>query len=253
MPKWTVLILIVVGLSACRHAAPAGNDPLAIDMVPIAGGTFRMGDVIDLAHPDALPLHEVHVGAFRIARYETTFSQYDAFAHATGRPLPDDDGDGRGKRAVVHVTWNEASAFCTYHGYRLPTEAEWEFAARSRGLPQVYPGTDDPDSLRHYAFYGGNSPGFTMPVGLKKPNAIGLYDMSGNAAEWVGAYYEKYPSNGAKPVFKDITTPGFRITRGGSFVPSDMPPGPLSTARTYWRAGTLDDIESFSIGFRCAD
>lgn len=229
------------------------DDPLKLVMVPIAGGTFMMGDVIEEIHPDALPLHRVTVRPFRMSKFETTYEQYDAFAEATGRPLPRDDGHGRGGRAVVYVSWNDAVAFCRYAGFRLPSESEWEYAARDRGKQMTYAGTNDHDSLSAYAFTAANSFGFSMPVGMKKPTAHGLHDMTGNASEWVGAYYESYPENGGHSPLKDLEQSGFRITRGGSFAASGAPPQPALTTRTYWRAGTLDEVESFAIGFRCAD
>ena len=248
-----LLLAAFAVLGGCRHVDRyAPDDPLYIDMVAVQGGRFMMGDVIEGAHPDALPVHPVDLEDFHISRYEITFDQYDAFALETGRPLPADDGYGRGRRAVTRVSWDDAKAFCEYRGYRLPTEAEWEYASRAEGRRITYPGTNHPDSLSAYAFTGENSPGFTMPVGMKKPNAIGLHDMSGNAAEWIGSYYESYPEPGEEPIWKDLSKPGLRLTRGGSYVPSGMPPAGEMITRTYWRAGSLNDTESFAIGFRCA-
>lgn len=245
-------VVLVIFSTGCAHSSRI-DESLRLTMVPLEGGTFSMGDVIDETHPDALPLHEVRVKPFRISKYETTFDQYDAFANATGRPLPPNDGHGRGRRAVTYVSWNDAVAFCRYNGFRLPTESEWEYAAREGGRRMTYAGTNDVDSLATYAFIGSNTPGFSMPVGLKKPTDLGLHDMSGNVSEWVGAYYESYPEQVSAAVFKDLSTPGFRITRGGNFTSADAPPSTAHTTRTYWRAGTLDEVRSFAIGFRCAD
>ena len=248
----SALAAMLVCSAGCARTTQIDED-LRLTMIPVPAGTFMMGDVIEESHPDALPMHQVAVDPFRLSRYETTFAQYDAFAEATGRPLPPDDGHGRGRRAVTHVSWNDAAAFCRHHGFRLPSEAEWEYAARDAGKNRVYAGTDDADSLSSYAFTASNSLGFSMPVGMKRPTALGLHDMTGNASEWVGAYYESYPENGEEPDWKDLDGAGFRITRGGSFAASGDPPEPALTMRTYWRAGTLDDVTSFAIGFRCAD
>lgn len=240
-------------LSACtRGPICREGDPLYVEMVRIPGGTFTMGDVIDTLHPDALPLHAAEIEPFHLSKYEVTFDQYDAFARADERHLPPDDGHGRGRRAVVHVSWQDARDFCTSRGWRLPTEAEWEYAARSAGGMYVFAGTNEVDSLGSYAFFNENTRGFTMPVGLKRPNDLGLHDMSGNASEWVGAYYESYPDTGSRPTFKDLSGPGLRIVRGGSFSSAAVDEGDAKILRTYWRAGALDDSRSFAIGFRCA-
>lgn len=202
-----------------------------------------MGDFVEGTNEDAIPVHEVTVAAFRLARTETTYAQYDAFAAATGRPLPDDNGYGRGARAVVNVSWYDAAAFCAHHGMRLPTEAEWEYAARSGGKNERYAGGDSLDAVARYL---KNSVMHAFPAGSKQPNGLGLLDMSGNVFEWIGAYYEAYPMPGKAPIFKDLDTSGMRILRGGSFK-SDPP-----LHQTYWRSGTLADVTSDTIGFRCA-
>ncbi len=249
---WMALcaILLLSGCYLFRHSAH--DNPLELTMIRVEGGRFMMGDIFEEKNDDALPVHRVKIKTFYLSQYEVTYEQYDAFADSTGRPLPEDDGFGRGKRAVAHVTWDDAVAFCAYHRFRLPTEAEWEYAARSGGLEQMYAGTNTEDSLSGFAFYGYNSLGFSAPVGLKKPNSLGFYDLSGNVSEWVGDFYEKYPATGEKPVFKDLSQPSIRIFRGGSFKPSADFPRPTDLTRTYWRAGTLNDISSSSIGYRCA-
>ena len=107
------------------------------EMVIIPAGRFRMGDVQGKGSKDEKPVHEVHIGKrFGMSRYELTFDQYDEFARATGRDLPDDEEFGRGRRPVIRVSWNEAvddAAWLsqqTGKRYRLPTEAEKEYAAR---------------------------------------------------------------------------------------------------------------------------
>ena len=136
---------------------------------------------------------------------------------------------------------------CRARGYRLPTEAEWEYAAREGGRPIRWSGTDDPESAGAFVRHLDNGEMMSTYVGTKEPNAIGLFDMSGNVFEWVGDYYEFYPAVADSAVYKDITTPGIRILRGGSVRQ------PLPIAQTWWRSGTLSETVSEMIGFRCAD
>lgn len=204
-----------------------------------------MGDVFDHENTDAIPVHEVTLSAFDIAQYETTFSLYDAFAEETGRELPDDEGYGRGNRAVVHVNWQDARAFCNHYGFRLPTEAEWEYAARSGGQHHRISGSDSLEAADRYARHMDNSVFHAFNVGTKLPNALSLYDMSGNVFEWIGDYYEFYPNPGAEPVYKKLDESGIRIIRGGSFKQG------TGILQTFWRSGTLADVRSDAIGFRC--
>lgn len=206
-----------------------------------------MGDAVGDNNPDALPLHRVTLDDFRIGKYEVTYAQYDAFARATGRPLPPDDSLGRGRRAVAYVNWEDAKAFCACHGWRLPTEQEWEYAARGGGKVIRYAGTGNPDSLADYARYDDNSAPNSFPVGSKKPNSLSLFDMSGNVFEWIGAYYQFYPDSGETPAYKDLEESDLRVMRGGSF----KEPYPLSA--TYWRVGMLKEAEEYDVGFRCVD
>lgn len=206
-----------------------------------------MGDIYKGRNSDALPVHSVTLPDFEIGKYEVTYRQYDAFARRTGRTLPPADSLGRGNRAVVYVDWKNAGAFCRFHGWRLPTEQEWEYAARSGGKKVKFAGTNSIDSLHIYAFIKSNSAPHSFQVGLKKPNAAGLYDMSGNVLEWIGAYYQFYPEEGEKPKWNDMGQPGVRILRGGSFRE------PANIATTYWRVGMLMDARAHDVGFRCVD
>jgi len=236
-----ILLLAIPLIFSCKTSYIPSTYKL--DMVFVPGGSFFLGDIIHGENEDALPVHKVEVEGFYISAYETTFLQYDYFARQTGRPLPDDEGYGRKHRAVVNVTWDEAKAFCKYFGYRLPTEMEWEYAAREGGRPLLYSGTNSPDSLKFYAFTGDDDLIFSLPVGQKKPNALGLYDMSGNVFEWIGDFYQMYQYPDKYHLNEEDAV---RIIRGGSFREE------VFTTRTYHRAGTLRDIRDDDVGFRCA-
>jgi formylglycine-generating enzyme required for sulfatase activity len=94
------------------------------EMVYVSGGTFLMGDLFFQFNQESLPVHRVQVHDFYIGKYHVTFDQYDSFAKLKNLPIPDDRRFGRGSRAVVNVTWDEALAFCRALGYRLPTETD---------------------------------------------------------------------------------------------------------------------------------
>ncbi len=242
----TGCFLVSILLSGCFLFRTSTSD-LPFEAVQIPGGAYVMGDVFEEENEDATPVHEVRVAPFEISTYEITYDQYDAYAAAVGAPLPEDDGYGRGQRAVVHVSWQEALDYCRHYGFRLPTEQEWEYAARSLGERVRYPGTNDVEEVDRYVRHLGNSARMhSFVVGTKEPNRLGLYDMGGNAFEWIGDYYEFYPEPGTEPVYKDLEGSSIRIIRGGSFKMG------REIAQTYWRAGTLGDLSSDNIGFRCA-
>jgi len=213
-------------------------------MVKIQGGSFLYGDFYDSTNTDAIPVHLVDVEDFKIAQFETTFDQYDFFAEREGFAKPHLSDSIRGTRAVVNITWDKALAFCQYYDMRLPTETEWEYAARSRGKNQVISGTTTLDSIYAFAVTVHENWSVPEPVGSKAPNDLGIYDMSGNVFEWVGQYYQFYSMPERK---HSLDEDAVRIIRGGSFTER------IQTNRTYWRTGTLRDVASPDIGFRCAD
>ncbi|MEZ4828202.1 MAG: SUMF1/EgtB/PvdO family nonheme iron enzyme [Bacteroidia bacterium] len=166
--------------------------------------------------------YKVTVSDFWLGKTAVTFEQYDGFCEMTKREKPSDEGWGRGLRPVINVSWNDAKAYCdwlseqTGQNWRLPTEAEWEYAAGGGSSGRtIYAGTDDERKLGEYAWYSANANSQTHPVGQKKPNPLGLYDMSGNVWEWCSDWYGNYPSSD----ISDPTGPSsgsYRVFRGGS-------------------------------------
>ena len=223
------------------------------EMVLVEGGTFMMGDEFGDLWDSCRPVHEVTLtyGSW-LGKYEVTFDEYDAFCSATGRSKPSDSGWGRGQRPVMNVSWWDAIAYCNWLsqkeglpvayrlegevnegqlldsignlttditevvGYRLPTEAEWEFAARggNKSNGYKYSGSDNVDKV---AWYNSNSGLKTQEVGKKAPNELGLYDMSGNVWEWCSDWYGGYSSSAQTNPY-NFTAASYRVTRGGCWL-----------------------------------
>jgi formylglycine-generating enzyme required for sulfatase activity len=243
-------------------------------LVLVEKDSFTMGDTWGDGYGTEKPTHKVtFTYNFYIGKYETTFDEYDAFCEATGRSKPYDIGWGRGNRPVINVSWWDAIAYCNWLsekeklpkaydnngnlldkdgkvttdpskvvGYRLPTEAEWEYAARggnkSRGYQ--YAGSS---TVGDVAWYRNNSGSKTHEVGTKAPNELGLYDMSGNVYEWCSDWYGNYSSSAQTNPYN--YTPGSdRVFRGGSWYNS------ASIARVAFRSSYSPTRANSSLGFR---
>ena len=174
------------------------------EMVAVPAGRFRMGDIQGVGGKDEQPVHEVVIKRpFVVSRYEITFEQYDEFANATGGTLPDDEGFGRGRHPVIYVSWNDAVAYAnwlsqqTSKRYRLPTEAEWEYATRAGTETAWWWGNEMKQGLANCIGCGSQWENKqTAPIGSFRPNPFGLYDTAGNVIEWIqDCWHDNY--NGA--------------------------------------------------------
>ena len=210
-----------------------------IEFVDLPGGTFVMGSpVTEPGRKDDETQHEVTLSAFKMSKYFITFAQYDAFCEATGRQKP--WGFKRGNMPVSQVTWYDADAFAKWMGCRLPTEAEREYATRSKTTTPFYTG----DSLRlDQAYFNNTSGREAKPVGSFPPNAFGLYDMHGNMVEWCSDWYGEYNIN-EKINPKGPETGKIKVFRGGGFW------NPVWKCRSAYRGGDPPVNRGAGLSFR---
>ena len=198
------------------------------EMVVVPAGSFGMGCVSGRdCEDDEHPVHDVEVASFALGVYEVTFGEYDGFAEATGREPPDDRGWGRGGRPAINVSWQDATAFAVWlseetgEEYRLPSESEWEYAARAGSTTRYSWGDGVGRNRTNCAGCGGrwDDETRTAPTGSFPANTWGLHDMHGNVWEWVEdcwhGSYTRAPRDGTA-----WTTGGVcsrRVLRGGSW------------------------------------
>ncbi len=196
------------------------------NMITMPTGSFAMGDLDRNGDDNELPVHQVTIKHnFALSQKEVTFAEYDLFALSTGRPLPADNGWGRGERPAINVSWNDANAYAhwiqqqTKQPYRLPSEAEWEYAARSGNQTLYWWGNEVGTNNAACDDCGSGFDGQkTAPTGSFSANSFGLHDMNGNVYEWVSdCYNENYdqaPLNGSS---WDVGLCNYRVMRGGSW------------------------------------
>jgi len=207
---------------------------VSANMVYVNGGWFEMGS--NYVYGNEKPVNRVYLDDFIISKYEVTFAEYDKFCEETGRSKPGDRGWGRGSRPVINVTWNDATAYCewlskeTGKKYRLPTDAEWEYAARGGNKSRGYKYSGS-NSLNEVGWYSGNSRRKTQPVGIKQPNELGIYDMAGNVWEWCSDRYYKHNQS-------------YCFLRGGSWYNDDYSCGVSN------RLANLPSRRTYISGFR---
>ncbi|MCA2655341.1 SUMF1/EgtB/PvdO family nonheme iron enzyme [Microcystis sp. M061S2] len=215
---------------------------ITLEMVSLPAGQFLMGSP---DYESKKPPHQVKVNSFAIGKYPVTQAQYEAVMGTNPSKFQNNP-----QNPVEKVSWNDAQAFCqklsqiTGKTYRLPTEAEWEYACRAGTTTRYYFG-DDANQLGDYAWHKGNSQAKTHPVGQKKPNAWGLYDMIGNVFEWCednSAYnYIGAPTDGSAWLTDEHDYPRLR---GGSWCCDPF------FCRSAYRSNYVRDGYSNVDGFR---
>lgn len=191
-------------------------------LLKVDGGTYTMGDTFGDGFSAELPTHQVTIGDFYIGKYEVTQGEWQTVMtdNTSGLSATPSYFSACGANCPVEqVSWDDIQIFISRlnalsgTNYRLPTEAEWEYAARSGGLSEKYSGGSDINAV---AWYSVNSGSTTHLVGQKQANGLGLYDMSGNVWEWVSDWYGTYDS-AAQTNPTGPTTGSDRVSRGGSF------------------------------------
>jgi acetoin utilization deacetylase AcuC-like enzyme/formylglycine-generating enzyme required for sulfatase activity len=253
----------------CRRSEDTGNVPEVVktksglEMVVIPGGWFEMGS--NKGTPDESPVHRVWVSSFLMDKYEVVQEQFKKFQ------FPDPSHFKNPQSPLEQINWTDAAMYCNErslaeglepcydeetwdcnfaaNGYRLPTEAEWEYACRA-GTQSEYSFGNDARRLRDYAWLVDNSSGKTQPVGRKEPNPWGLHDMHGNAAEWCNDFYsENYYSQAPQKNPRGPREGKERVLRGGAWNSS------AGACRSAYRTSdpSIDDtcLANDAIGFRC--
>ena len=259
VPTSLVIVLAVVLALVVNRSGPGNSTPehvpreeqatntVGITMVPIPGGSFVMGDNRAAADSTETPARQVAVAPFYISAHEITQAQWTAVMGNNPSKFRDP------RRPVEQVSWLDAQAFVQElnrregtNRYRLPTEAEWEYAARA-GSTTRYSFGDDAALLDRYAWFGGAPGSGTRAVGRKDPNAWGLYDVHGNVWEWVqDCWHDNYrgaPANAGVFPGGDCT---LHVLRGGAW--DSDPDYVRSTVRGSLEAGLFD----INVGFRLA-
>lgn len=220
------------------------------DMVLVPAGEFTMGS--NDWWPKSSPEHKKILNTFYIDKYEVTNKQYKEFVDSTGQPFPNHWENakipsGKENHPAVQVTWYEAEAYCKWNGKRLPTEAEWEKAARGTDK-RVFPWGDKFDRDKANTPQHGKDD--TMPVGSFK-NGIspyGVHDMAGNVWEWTADWFKPYPGN-THP--DENYGENYKVLRGGSFYDCTYYRCGIS-APTYNKIFFQPSTKNKHFGFRCA-
>ena len=220
-------------------------DPVTgMEFVFVRGGCYEMGDTFGDGFPWETP-HEVCVNDFYLGKYEVTQRQWKKVMGKNPSNFTGND-----ENPVECVSWYDAQHFIdrlnsqSGRNYRLPTEAEWEYAARSGGKKEKFSGTSREEELGEYAWYTYNAEGRPHPVGQGRPNGLGFYDMSGNVWEWCSDWYdENYYKSSPRNNPKGPDDGSLRVRRGGSF--SD-----LKDLRAAYRGWGMEATRLIVNGFR---
>jgi serine/threonine-protein kinase len=218
-----------------------------VKYVWIPPGTFMMGcsPGDSECYDDEKPAHQVTITrGLWIGQTPVTVGAYKRFVGATGRQMPEAPNFNNvwtnEDMPIVNVSWNDAQAYCGWMGGRLPTEAEWEYAARGGSTEARYGPLDE------VAWYSGNSGNQTRDVAQKRPNGFGLYDMLGNVWQWVSDWYDEHYYQASPPQDPQGPASGqYRVLRGGSWVIYPR------LVRVSCRYGLAPAVRGADVGFRC--
>ena len=262
VPEWATLVeavpdpSVVVDAALRESIAATGlawrvrDTATQVEMLLVPPGTFDMGCISPSTGASCfaqeLPVHAVTLTrAVYVGRYELTQSQWMATTGSNPSFFGPNFSSDWANRPVEQVTFAGVLAYLAATGMRLPTEAEWERACRAGTQTPFHNGSAEGSSIGPIAWHGGNSGGFTHPVGTKAGNALGLHDMHGNVYEWVSDWYDLYP---ATPQV-DPTGPATatrRVIRGGSWINN------ATFLRSSFRNGELPGNKGNGLGFRVA-
>lgn len=227
----------------------SGPECVPIKMIKIEGGTFEMGATSEQgkdAYDSECPKHKVTLSSFEISEAPITVAQYREYCDATGSKMPTAPSWGWiDNHPIVNVSWFDANNFAKWKGCRLPTEAEWEFAARggNQSKHYKYSGGNTPDEIGWFADNTGQTG--TRPVRAKKPNELGLYDMSGNVYEWCNDWKYEYTSEDqVNPMGPEDGV--IKASKGGSWHSSTR------SLRVSNRDDDPPEFYSHNVGFRIA-
>jgi formylglycine-generating enzyme required for sulfatase activity len=239
-----------------------GDTGFSITWVQVPAGEFLMGDNFNEGNFDERPVHAVYLDEYYISKYEITFRQYDSFCETTGRLKPSDNGWGRGSRPVINISWGDAKAFCDWlsnaihQEVRLPSEAQWEKAARGTDQRRYPWGNTPPDCNNvNYNCYPRTFIVGNYSAGISFYNA---YDMAGNVSEWCrdgydASYYSNSPYDNPVNTTPNPVGEVFYVIRGGSWDSTED----ISIRATdryagayYWGGSGSSDLKSSAIGFR---
>ena len=265
------LIFVIFLFTGCQRAGNPGTalpptitSKGGIEMVLIPSGSYQMGNA--RGQEDEKLVHTVSVDAFLMDKYEVTQAEFDKYqlpnpSHFKGPTLPVEQVtwvqaavycNARSKAEGLSPCYNEDTAACNFEadGYRLPTEAEWEYACRA-GTDTGYSFDGDSRKLMEYAWFADNAGKKTHPVGQKNPNPWGLYDMHGNVAEWCNDVYDKsYYSNSPGVNPRGPSEGKQNVLRGGAW--KSAADALRSSYRLSENPGFSDAcLARDAIGFRC--
>ena len=269
-PRFGFLVLCFSVLAACAPTEEinALKQRTLDNLVFVEGGTFMMGDVgyvdengqkqIFGPDADAFPVHQVTLSSYSIFKYEVTYADYDLFAEVTARDIPSqrfrkEEYTGP-NYPVSGVTWHESRAYCQWLGEQigypmdLPTEAQWEYAARSRGKAVAY-ATDNGKFEPGRNIRDAKQIWHEMPVGSWPPNPLGIHDMTGNVDEWTLDWWHPYndkPKN--DPRYETVKYQEYashKVTRGSGII------GGRGQITLYVRVVREPDNTGSGIGIRC--